>query len=146
MTLGWLSSLCTRMQGEVRLLAVANEADSTQTELPAKPHQYLGHSWRYCRARGPELLALAGQSKRSSTHHFGLLTFLSCLWDPVADKLLKDQDWAQPAEPGEGRTLAPCFLAPSQPLGSEGSKQPLAGIARNLPPAFNPTVEWSIGK
>lgn len=98
MTLGWLSSLCTRMQGEVRLLAVTNEADSTRTELPAKPHQYLGHSWRHCRARGPKLLTLAGQSTRSSTHHFGLLTFLSCLWDPVADKLLEDQDWAQPAQ------------------------------------------------
>lgn len=29
------------------------------------------------------------------------LTFLSRLWDPMADELLEDQDWAQPAELGE---------------------------------------------
>jgi len=110
------------MQGEAGL-AVANQADSTRTELPAKPHQYLGHSWRLCRVRGPELLALAGQNERSSTHRFGLLTFLSCPWDPVADKLLEDQD----KRTGRGRdsgTKLPCSAGPA--LG-QGGKQAAIG-------------------
>ena len=62
------------------------------------------------------------------------------------DKLLEDQDWVQPAELGEGSTLAPCLLAWAQPLGREGIKQPLTRTVQNLPLASSSTVEWSIGK
>ena len=64
----------------------------------------------------------------------------------MVDKLLEDQDWVQPAELGEGSTLAPCLLAWAQPLGREGIKQPLTRTVQNLPLASSSTVEWSIGK
>lgn len=107
------------MQGEARLPAVANQAASTQTELPAKPHQYLGHSWRLCRVRGPELLALAGQSESNSTHHFGLLTFPvpGTLWQTSCSK-------TRISELGEGGTKLPCSAGPA--LG-QGGKQAAVG-------------------
>lgn len=43
--------------------------------------------------------------------------FFSCLWDPMAYRLLKDQDWVQPVELGNGSALTWCLLSLVQPLG-----------------------------